>query len=189
VAESGLSFTGPWKELGGALERLSDPKKMEKAFEKSLSREAHRLQGQIVQTFARQGAPGVRWAPLSQMTLELRSRRGFAGSKALLDRADLRNSIKVRKAGARDAKALGISQKPKGALTVYFVGVHRSERARNGGPLVNVAIIQEGGATIKIFGTGSATIPARPFIGPVWAAEAPKSARRIMRDFRREIFR
>lgn len=183
-----VTFSGPFEQLGGALERLSNPKKMEKLFEKSLRKEALRLQGQIVQTFARQGAPGVKWAPLSTMTLELRRRRGFGGSKALIDRADLRNSIKVRKANARDAKGRFLKG-GEGKSVFFFVGVHRSERSSTGGPLVNVAIIQEGGAKIKIFGTGSATIVPRPFIGPVWASEAPKSARRIMKDFRLEIFR
>ena len=180
-------FSGPWQQLGGALTTLGDPKKMEKAFEKSLSREAHRLQAKIVQTFGAQAAPGVRWAPLSAMTLELRARRGFGGSKALLDRGDLRRSIKVRRANTRNAQGQFVAG-GKGKATAYFVGVYRSERSRGGGPLVNIAIIQEGGATIKIFGSGSATIPPRPFIGPIWATEAKKSARRIFKDFRREIF-
>jgi hypothetical protein len=156
---------------------------IEKSFDRAIAQEAHHMQRAIIQTFTQQGAGRVRWAPLSEMTLALRRRRRFAGTKALIDRGDLRRSIKVRKATGRDAGGRFTS----GGGASYFIGVHRTERAADGGPLVNIAVIHEQGARIKIFGKSPARIPARPFIAPVWEKEGQKSAERIFENFRRTV--
>jgi hypothetical protein len=143
---------------------------IEKSFDRAIAAEAHHMQRAIVKAFTQQRAGRVRWAPLSEMTLALRRRRRFSGTKALIDRGDLRRSIKVRK-----------------VKEAWFIGVHRTERAADGGPLVNIAVIHEQGAAIKIFGKSPARIPARPFIGPVWEKEGQKSAERIFENFRRTV--
>jgi hypothetical protein len=165
------------------LQRVSSREYLEKTIDKATSREALRIQREIIKTFGAQGAGSVRWAPLSAMTLELRARRGFAGSKALMDRGDLRRSIKVTKLTGRDAAGRFTS----GGDGSYFIGVHRNARSSDGGPLVNIAVIHEGGATIKIFGGSPARIPARPFVGPVWEKMGKGVAERIAKDFRDDV--
>src|SRR5262249_59612678 len=78
----------------------------------------------------REQAPGGRaFATLAPTTLAIRRFRGFHGSKALLVRADLRNSIAVIKDGER-----------------VLVGVLRSARNRDGKPLVDIAALHEYGS-------------------------------------------
>ncbi|MBN1771102.1 MAG: phage virion morphogenesis protein, partial [Deltaproteobacteria bacterium] len=75
-------------------------------------------------------APGGQpFAPLAPTTLAVRRFRVFKGTKALIVRGDLRNSIMVVK------QAGGV-----------FVGVLRTAKGKAGQPLVNVAAVHEFGS-------------------------------------------
>lgn len=169
---------GDWslarKILSGAGRRVQD------AIDKAVLQEAQFFRGKIVEGL-RSGAPGGQALdPPAPTTLAIRRFRGFKGSKPLIVRGDLRNSIAVVKQGD------GV-----------FVGVLRTAKAKSGQPLVNVAAVHEFGSrtfAVKLTpkarrflhaafrsagldapsggrpSTGIAVIriPARPFLRPVF---------------------
>jgi hypothetical protein len=93
------------------------PRRVPKAIDAAAAGVAHQLRRFIVRAFVKQGE-GVRWDPLSTLTLALRTkgslvgRSSFGGSKALIQSGDLRRAVTARKGG-------------KGADVEYFVGLHR----------------------------------------------------------------
>lgn len=164
-----IKRTGDWKQvrslMGGINARMSI------AIQKAMLAEGQYLRAQMVQGFTTQSPGGSQFAPLSPTTIALRAGDGFSGTKALIRTGTLRGSITVvREAGG-----------------VVFVGVHRQSASR-----VNIAEIHEYGRTIRITpkmrrflhaklrkagaqavgsGGGSSgfiTIPARPFVRPVF---------------------
>lgn len=172
---------GNWEKVTSTLTGVKG--RLAKAIQLALMQEAHFLRMHMVQGFTSQAPGGVKFAPLSQFTLAMRSLSGFAGSKALIRTGSLRGSITV----------------VKEAGGVVFVGVHR--RASGSGKLVNIAEIHEFGRTIRItpkmqrflharmreavkglgvmafsqFGSthgrsGYVVIPPRPFVRPVYEA-------------------
>jgi phage gpG-like protein len=178
----GINLTGDWAQAKAILERAG--KQVGGALQTALRQEAQYLRTKIIEGFTEQAPGGKKWPPLSRTTLAMRRFRGFRGTKALMARGDLRNSITVVERGE-----------------AVFVGVLRTARARDGKPLINVAQIHEEGAgpyAIQVTdkmrkflhaafrqaglparpSTGHSavllivTIPPRPFIKPVWEAEA-----------------
>lgn len=178
----GLKFFGAWADASRIATTMSE--KFGKAAERAVMKEAHRLRGLIIRNITGGGRPaGAPFAELSPLTLVMRKfRRGFGGSKPLIQTAALRNSISVVKVGG-------------GAV---FVGVMRKASKKG----VNVAELMEFGSKqysikmtpkmrrflMKAFrmaglvssgakGSGGGgmlviKIPARPFIGPVVDKEA-----------------
>jgi hypothetical protein len=165
--------------LAGAAPRVR------RAIDQAVHQEALFLAAKIKDGLRAQAPGGQAIRPLAPSTLAVRRFKRFGGTKALLVRGDLRNSITVRR------EALGA-----------FVGVLRSARNRSGAPLANVAELNEwgsrpiviqvtpkmrrflaaaihaqgghaGGARLSDGQTGGGTgiivvqIPARPFIRPV----------------------
>lgn len=158
---------------------LRGGRRVKDAIDRAVLQEAHFFRTKVIEGL-REGAPGGRaFAPLAPTTLAVRRFRGFKGTKALLVRGDLRNSIAV-------------VRQPGGV----FVGVLRTARGQGGQPLVNVAAVHEFGSRpivlkltpkVRRFlhaafraaglerpsdrpGTGIAIIqvPARPFLRPVF---------------------
>jgi phage gpG-like protein len=159
---------------------LRGGKRVKAAIDKAVLQEAQFFRTKIVEGL-REGAPGGRaFAPLAPTTLAIRKLRGFGGTKPLIVRGDLRNSITVVKQGE-----------------TVFVGVLRTAKAGGGQSLANVAAIHEFGsrpivleltpkvrrflhAAFRAAGldapagdrpsTGIAVIkiPARPFLAPVF---------------------
>jgi hypothetical protein len=84
----------------------------------------------IVEGIREQAPGGKAFRPLAPGTLKMRELRRFRGTKALIVRGDLRNSITVRRVSA------GAS----------FVGVLKSARAKDGRSLANVAEVHEFGS-------------------------------------------
>ncbi len=135
----------------------------------------------IVQGITKQSPGGKDFKPLTPMTLAIRKARGFRGQKALIVRADLRNSVTI---------------KPMAASV--FIGILKTARSKDGSRLANVGEAHEEGRTFIMRATpkilallhiaaregGVATpgmrgstaapsiliikIPARPFIAPVF---------------------
>lgn len=173
----GVHRVGDWllaqRILTGASARVK------RAIDQAVLQEAHFLRAKIVAGIVSQAPGGKAFKPLAASTLAIRKFKRFSGTKALLNRGDLRNSISVKK-------------ESHGA----FVGVLRTARGRQGQPLANVAELNEWGSKPIVItitpkmrrflaaalsqggggGGGSDTggigvvvvqIPARPFIRPV----------------------
>jgi hypothetical protein len=150
------------------------------AINRAVLQEAQFLRSKITEGLVSQAPAGRPFRPLAQTTLAVRRFRRFNGTKALINRGDLRNSIAVHPRGFGQA----------------FVGVLRTARNRQGKSLANVAELNEFGSrpiVIQITpkmrrflamalrnaggggggGGGNRTgilvvqIPARPFIRPV----------------------
>lgn len=155
-------------------------KRLKDATDKAVLQEAQFFRTKVVEGIREQAPGGQPFKPLAPTTLAIRRFRGFKGTKALLVRGDLRNSIVVVK-------------QPGGV----FVGVLRTAKGKDGQALVNVAAVHEHGsrpivvkltpkarrflhAAFRAAGldrpagdkpsTGIAVIkvPARPFLRPVF---------------------
>ncbi len=107
--------------------------KIDKAIDIALRREAELFRAGVVKGIAAQAPGGKKFKPIADTTKAMRRFRNFKGNKALIVRGDLRRSIKVVKAAGG-----------------YFVGVLRSARSSVGRGLINIAAVQEFGATIVI---------------------------------------
>lgn len=210
----GITLTGPWGPLGTFLQKASLHERWERAMDRAIAKEAHRIAKLIIDSFNEQGSHGTKWQPPAENTLKMRRAKGKRGrTKSLLVYGDLKGSVKVKKAGS----------------TEYFVGVHRSAKAkRTGRSLADVGAINEFGAAnfqipvtqkmrsyfwflhLKTRGAwrpGSGrrpprfmiypisprktvitmTIPARPFIRPVWEGEKEKTGDNIVQQTLVEI--
>ena len=97
--------------------------------DKAVLQEAQFLRTKIVEGLREQAPGGQPFAPRAATTLAVRRFRGFKGTKALIVRGDLRNSIVVVKQAG-------------GA----FVGVLRTAKGKAGQQLVNVAAVHEFGS-------------------------------------------
>ncbi len=122
-----MKKTGDWKRAEAILKQ--GPRKLRAAIPVALRQEAHLLRKEIVQGLTHQSPGGKPIAAPSPLTLAARRLRGFAGTKALIVRADLRNSISVIVRGE-----------------TAFVGVPRSARRSDGTGLINIAQVQEFGS-------------------------------------------
>jgi hypothetical protein len=156
-------------------------RRVRRAMDQGVLQEAHFLRAKIVEGLVEQAPGGQTFRPLAASTLAVRRFKRFRGTKALLNRGDLRNSIAVH------SESMGA-----------FVGVLRTARGRDGQPLANVAELNEWGsrpiviqvtpkmrrflaAALRSGGGGGGgggggsggpgiivvQIPARPFIRPV----------------------
>jgi hypothetical protein len=132
MGAGGVQLVGPWDVLGAFLQKASVHERWISAMDRAIGKEAHHLANEIRNSFNNQGSAGKKWEPPSANTLLLRRAKGTRGrTKALMVHGDLRGSIKAKRAGK----------------TEWFVGVHRSARARRTGKsLANIAAIQEFGA-------------------------------------------
>jgi len=123
----GSKLTGQWTT---GLKILEDTiSKWDQAQDQALREEAHFLAKQIIQGIT-SGAPGGKaFKPLSPTTLAIRRFKGMKGSKPLMNRGDLRNSISVKKSGDG-----------------YFVGILRSAKGPGGAKVANIAEMNEFGS-------------------------------------------
>lgn len=114
------------------------PTRLKTAIGTALRQEAQLLRKEIVQGLTKQAPGGEALAPPSPLTLAAREMKGRGGTKALLVRGDLRNSVSAIVQGDE-----------------AFVGVPRKARTQNGRAMVDVARVQE-------FGEGPIVIPMTP---------------------------
>lgn len=96
------------------------------------------LRNEIVRGLTSQAPGGVALTPPAPLTLAARRLEGFGGTKALIVRGDLRNSIAVLVVGGE-----------------VFVGVPRTARSSGGESLVDLAQLHE-------FGEPPVVIPITP---------------------------
>ena len=122
-----ITRIGDWTRVGQLLSTA--PERVQKAIDKAMLQEGQFLRTKIVEGIREQAPGGRAFAPLAPTTLAIRKFRGFGGTKALLVRGDLRNSITVTRDGDK-----------------VLVGVLRTARNRAGQPLVDIAAMNEQGS-------------------------------------------
>lgn len=120
--------TGQWAVARRIL--ATAPGRVHLALDAATAQEAHYLRMKIVEGFRTQAPGGQPFKPLAETTLAIRKFKRFRGTKALIVRGDLKNSITTQR--VRSAE--------------YFVGVLRSARAKDGRSLVNIAEVHEFGS-------------------------------------------
>lgn len=132
----GVSLFGDWEKAKKVLSTVQD--RWEHASRRALMQEAHFLRGKIVEGMREQAPGGKAFEPLSPLSIAMRKAVGFKGTKALINRGDMRNAVVVVAKG-------------EGA----FVGILRTAKGRDGKPLVNVAEANE-------YGRGPFIVPITP---------------------------
>jgi hypothetical protein len=182
------SRTGDWARARELLSASSG--KLKRAVETALKQEAHALRNEVVSGLTAQAPGGVPIRPPAPLTLAARQLKGFSGTKSLIVRGDLRNSISVITDGDE-----------------VFVGVLRSAKSSTGESLVDVAQLQEFGGPPVIIpitpkmrrflfvllkragvtptgGSGRGVVvtqvPARPFLRPAFEKFRSGAGRRFL---------
>ena len=180
--------TGDWARARQLL--AAGPQRLRSAIGVAIRQEAQKLQNKIVQGLTSQAPGGEPIKPPAPLTLAARQLEGFGGTKALLVRGDLRNSITVIVEGDE-----------------AFIGVPRSARSSGGESLVDLAQLHEyGGPPVVIpitpkmrrflfallrqagkeptGGSGRGVVvvqvPARPFLRPAFEKFREGASRRFL---------
>ena len=190
-----VSRTGDWARARRLL--TAAPQRLQAAIGTAVRQEAHALRNEIVQGLTSQAPGGETLKPPSPLTIAARQLEGFGGSKALIVRGDLRNSITVIVQGDE-----------------AFIGVSRSARSKDGASMVDLAKLHEfGGPPVIITmtpkmrrflfallrqagkeptgGSGRGVIvvqvPARPFLRPAFDKFREGASRRFLERVAREL--
>lgn len=191
----GVQRTGDWGLAGRLLG--AGPTRLRSAIGTAIRQEAHALRTEIVRGLTEQAPGGEPIAPPAPLTLAARKLAGFGGTKALLVRGDLRNSIAVVVEGDE-----------------AFIGILRTARAKNGESAADLAKLHEfGGPPVVIPitpkmrrflavlfkqagkepGTGSGRgvivvqVPARPFLRPAFEKFREGASRRFLERVAKEL--
>ena len=190
-----VSRTGDWARARRLL--TAAPQRLQAAIGTAVRQEAHALRNEIVQGLTSQAPGGETLKPPSPLTIAARQLEGFGGSKALIVRGDLRNSITVIVQGDE-----------------AFIGVSRSARSKDGASMVDIAKLNEFGGPPVIIpitpkmrrflfallrqagkeptgGSGRGVIvvqvPARPFLRPAFDKFREGASRRFLERVAREL--
>ena len=190
-----VSRTGDWARARRLL--TAAPQRLQAAIGTAVRQEAHALRNDIVQGLTSQSPGGEPLKPPSPLTIAARQLEGFGGSKALIVRGDLRNSITVIVQGDE-----------------AFIGVSRSARSKDGASMVDIAKLNEFGGPPVIIpitpkmrrflfallrqagkeptgGSGRGVIvvqvPARPFLRPAFDKFREGASRRFLERVAREL--
>jgi phage gpG-like protein len=190
-----VSRTGDWARARRLL--AAAPQRLQAAIGTAVRQEAHALRNDIVQGLTSQAPGGEPLKPPSPLTIAARQLEGFGGSKALIVRGDLRNSITVIVQGDE-----------------AFIGVSRSARSKDGASMVDLAKLHEFGGPPVIIpitpkmrrflfallrkagkeptgGGGRGVIvvqvPARPFLRPAFDKFREGASRRFLERIAREL--
>lgn len=190
-----VSRTGDWARARRLL--TAAPQRLQAAIGTAVRQEAHALRNEIVKGLTRQAPGGEPLKPPSPLTIAARELEGFGGTKALIVRGDLRNSITVIVQGDE-----------------AFIGVSRSARSKDGASMVDLAKLHEFGGPPVIIpmtpkmrrflfallrqagkeptgGSGRGVIvvqvPARPFLRPAFDKFREGASRRFLERVAREL--
>jgi len=190
-----VSRTGDWARARRLL--TAAPERLHSAIGTAVRQEAHALRNEIVQGLTRQAPGGEPLAPASPLTIAARQLESFGGTKSLIVRGDLRNSIVVVVEGDE-----------------AFIGVSRSARSKDGAAMTDIAKLNEYGgppviipitpkmrrflfALLKRAGkepTGGGgrgvivvQVPARPFLQPAFEKFRQGASRRFLERVAREL--
>ncbi len=190
-----VSRTGDWARARRLL--TAAPQRLQAAVATPVRQEAHALRNEIVQGLTRQSPGGEPLKPPSPLTIATRQLEGFGGTKALIVRGDLRNSITVFVQGDE-----------------AFIGVSRSARSKDGASMMDLAKLHEfGGPPVIIAmtpkmrrflfallrkagkeptgGSGRGVIvvqvPARPFLRPAFDKFREGASKRFLERVAKEL--
>jgi phage gpG-like protein len=190
-----VSRTGDWARARRLL--TAAPQRLQAAIGTAVRQEAHALRNEIVQGLTRQSPGGEPLKPPSPLTIATRQLEGFGGTKALVVRGDLRNSITVFVQGDE-----------------AFIGVSRSARSKDGASMVDLAKLHELGGPPVIIpmtpkmrrflfallrkagkeptgGSGRGVIvvqvPARPFLRPAFDKFREGASKRFLERVAKEL--
>ena len=191
-----VKLTGDWLLTKRLL--AVAPMKIQRAWKQTLQQEAHQLRKEMIRGITQQAPGGAPFQPLSEFTRAIRKFVGFSGTKALIRRADLRNSINVI---IKDNEA--------------FVGIPRKARAKGQRRIIDIAKVHEFGAGPTIIpktpkmrafimavlakagiepsGKGSSSpvviisIPARPFIRPAFQKYMKTGGKRFLENLSKRL--
>ena len=190
-----VSRTGDWARARRLL--TAAPQRLQAAIGTAVRQEAHALRNEIVQGLTRQAPGGEPLKPPSPLTIAARELEGFGGTKALIVRGDLRNSITVVVQGDE-----------------AFIGVSRSARSKDGASMVDLAKLHEFGGPPVIIpmtpkmrrflfallrqagkeptgGSGRGVIvvqvPARPFLRPAFDKFRQGASQRFLERVAKEL--
>ena len=190
-----VSRTGDWARARRLL--TAAPQRLQAAIGTAVRQEAHALRNDIVQGLTSQAPGGEPLKPPSPLTIAARQLEGFGGSKALIVRGDLRNSITVIVQGDE-----------------AYIDVSRSARSKDGASMVDLAKLHEFGGPPVIIpitpkmrrflfallrkagkeptgGGGRGVIvvqvPARPFLRPAFDKFREGASRRFLERVAREL--
>lgn len=190
-----VSRTGDWARARRLL--TAAPQRLQAAIGTAVRQEAHALRNEIVQGLTSQAPGGEPLKPPSPLTIAARELEGFGGTKALIVRGDLRNSITVVVQGDE-----------------AFIGVSRSARSKDGASMVDLAKLHEFGGPPVIIpmtpkmrrflfallrqagkeptgGSGRGIIvvqvPARPFLRPAFDKFREGASRRFLERVAKEL--
>lgn len=150
AAKGSMFLSGDWgqisKILGG---RIQSELFLKKAKTVAMKRSLAFFSGKIKKNIRSQGTlAGEPFKPLSDVTLAMRKKEGFKGTKALVRTGQLFRSVHPHFIDENNG----------------FVGVKRGKVYAGGGDdVADIAEVQEFGSITE----ERATIPARPFIRPV----------------------
>ncbi|MBN8616643.1 MAG: hypothetical protein J0L92_39020 [Deltaproteobacteria bacterium] len=183
-----VTRTGDWARARQLL--AAGPQRLRSAIGVAIRQEAQGLRNEIVEGLTSQAPGGEPIKPPAPLTLATRQLEGFGGTKALLVRGDLRNSITVIVEGDE-----------------AFIGVPRSARSSGGESLVDLAKLHEYGGPPVIIpitpkmrrflfallrqagkeptgGSGRGVVvvqvPARPFLRPAFEKFREGASRRFL---------
>ena len=123
---------GDWVKARQAVS-IAAQRRLERAWEKSILKEAHLWRTALVVGLRRQMPGGKPFQKLSPLTKAKRRAEGFSGRKALIRTGTFRRNILVTKRGG-----------------TVFVGVLRGTRTRDGKDLVNIMRVHEEGRIVVI---------------------------------------
>ena len=190
-----VSRTGDWARARRLL--TAAPQRLQAAIGTAVRQEAHALRNEIVQGLTSQSPGGEPLKPPSPLTIAARQLEGFGGTKALIVRGDLRNSITVIVQGDE-----------------AFIGVSRSARSKDGASMVDLAKLHEFGGPPVIIpmtpkmrrflfallrqagkeptggnrrGVIVVQVPARPFLRPAFDKFREGASRRFLERVAREL--
>lgn len=190
-----VSRTGDWARARRIL--TAAPERLKAAIGTAVRQEAHALRNEIIQGLTNQAPGGEPLKPPSPLTIAARQLEGFGGTKALIVRGDLRNSIIVFVHGDE-----------------AFIGVSRSARSKDGESMVDIAKLNELGGPPVIIpitpkmrrflfallrqagkeptgGSGRGVIvvqvPARPFLRPAFEKFREGASKRFLERVAQEL--
>ena len=190
-----ISRSGDWARARRLL--TAGPQRLKVAIGTAVRQEAHALRNEIVQGLTRQAPGGEPLKPPSPLTIAARQLEGFGGTKSLIVRGDLRNSVIVFVHGDE-----------------AFIGVSRSARSKDGAAMVDVAKLNEFGGPPTIIpitpkmrrflfallrqagkeptggggrGVIVVQIPARPFLRPAFDKFRQGASQRFLERVAKEL--
>lgn len=153
--------------------------KLRAAIETAMRQEAEGLRNEIVQGITSQAPGGEPFKPLSPLTIATRKLKGRGGTKALIESASMRNSVRVVFRSSELAAFVGVPRAAGGGKRVSIAKLHEF----GGPPVIQpitpkmrrflFALYKKAGKEPDTDAAGRGVvvhqIPPRPFLRPAFA--------------------